>query len=89
MSSSRGADTRKTTMAEKKKSQEEQPPSNAEKNPDDWVTKDEPSTGAQRSYLHTLATEAKEEVDENLTKGEASKKIEELQQKTGRGLNTK
>jgi Protein of unknown function (DUF3072) len=53
-----------------------------------WVTKDEPSAGAQRSYLQTLATEAKEDIDENLTKGEASKKIEELQQKTGRGLKS-
>lgn len=59
--------------------------SNAEKDPDDWVTKDEPMTGAQRSYLKTLSTEAKEDFDENLTKAEASKKIEELQNKTGRG----
>jgi Protein of unknown function (DUF3072) len=43
-------------------------------------------TGAQRSYLHTLATEAGEEIDDNLTKAEASKKIDELQQKTGRGV---
>jgi hypothetical protein len=42
-------------------------------------------TGAQRSYLHTLASEAKEEVDDNMTKAEASKKIEELQERTGRG----
>ncbi|HEY0793568.1 MAG TPA: DUF3072 domain-containing protein [Chthoniobacterales bacterium] len=75
-------------MAEKKKSPEEKLPSNAQKDPDEWVTKDEPSTGAQRSYLHTLATEAKEDIDDNLTKGEASKKIEELQQKTGRGLKS-
>ena len=60
--------------------------SNVEKNPDDWVTGDEPMTGAQRSYLHTLASEAGEEPGENLTKAEASKKIEELQHKTGRGL---
>lgn len=59
---------------------------NAEKNPDDWVTGDEPMTGAQRSYLHTLAGEAGEEFRGDLTKAEASKKIEELQQKTGRGL---
>jgi hypothetical protein len=58
---------------------------NAKKDPEDWVTKDEPMTGAQHSYLHTLAQEAGEQVDENLTKGEASKKIDELQQKTGRG----
>jgi hypothetical protein len=76
-------------MAENNKSRGEKLPSNAQKDPDDWVTKDEPSTGAQRSYLHTLATEASEDIDENLTKGEASKKIEELQQKTGRGSKAK
>lgn len=59
--------------------------SNVEKNPDDWVTGDEPMTGPQRSYLNTLAREAGEGPIENLTKAEASKKIEELQQKTGRG----
>lgn len=58
---------------------------NAIKDPDEWTTGDEPMTGAQRSYLNTLATEAGEEVDENLTKAEASKKIDELQEKTGRG----
>lgn len=61
--------------------------SNAEKHPDDWKTGDEPMTGAQESYLSTLAAEAGEEPPKNLTKAEASKKIEELQQKTGRGLN--
>jgi hypothetical protein len=58
---------------------------NTIKDPDQWTTGDEPMTGAQRSYLHTLATEAKEEIDEDLTKAEASKKIEELQETTGRG----
>ncbi|WP_149241890.1 DUF3072 domain-containing protein [Dyadobacter sp. 32] len=43
-------------------------------------------TGAQHSYLKTLSDEAGEEVDETLTKANASKFIEELQQKTGRGL---
>lgn len=59
--------------------------SNTIKNPDEWTTGDEAMTGAQRSYLSTLCEEAKEEFDENLTKAEASKRIEELQQKTGRG----
>ena len=77
------------SMTKNKKSQGENLPSNVQKDPDEWVTKDEPSTGAQRSYLHTLATEAGEDIDENLTKGEASKKIEELQQKTGRGSKAK
>jgi hypothetical protein len=58
---------------------------NAIKNPEDWKTGDEPMTGAQNSYLHTLASEAHEGVDDEMTKAEASKKIEELQQKTGRG----
>jgi hypothetical protein len=60
--------------------------SNMIKDPDDWKTGDEEMTGAQRSYLQTLADEAGEEVDMNLTKAEASKKIDELQQKTGRGV---
>jgi hypothetical protein len=59
--------------------------SNMEKDPEDWVTGDEPMTGAQRSYLKTLCEEAKEEFDENLTKAQASRRIDELQQKTGRG----
>lgn len=59
--------------------------SNTIKNPDDWTTGDEPMTGAQRSYLHTLAEEAQVDVDDELTKAEASKKIEELQEVTGRG----
>jgi hypothetical protein len=58
---------------------------NTIKDPDQWTTGDEPMTGAQRSYLHTLATEAKEEIDDNMTKAEASKKIDELQERTGRG----
>jgi len=61
--------------------------SNMIKDPDDWKTGDEEMTGAQRSYLQTLAEEADEEVDLNLTKAEASKKIDELQQKTGRGVD--
>ncbi len=59
--------------------------SNMQKNPDDWVTGDEPMTGAQRSYLKTLAQEAKEDVPEEMSKAEASKKIDELQAETGRG----
>ncbi len=59
---------------------------NTIKNPDEWTTGDEPMTGAQRSYLKTLCDEAKEEFDEQLTKAQASKRIDELQRKTGRGL---
>lgn len=58
---------------------------NAEKDPQDWVTGEEPMTGPQASYLQTLAQEAGEEFDPNLSKADASRKIEELQDKTGRG----
>ena len=58
---------------------------NPEKDPDDWATGDEPMTGPQMSYLKTLSTEAQEPFDEKLTKAEASKRIDELQKKTGRG----
>ena len=60
-------------------------PSNLEKNPDDWITGDETMTGAQASYLKTLCEEAKVEFDPSLTKAEASKLIDKLQSKTGRG----
>jgi hypothetical protein len=61
--------------------------SNTIKDPDDWKTGDEEMTGAQRSYLQTLCEEAKEPFDDKLTKAEASKRIDELQHKTGRGLD--
>ncbi len=56
----------------------------AQKDPSDWVTGDEPATGAQKSYLSTLARQAQEDVPAELTKAEASQKIEELKEKTGR-----
>ncbi len=62
-----------------------QPVGNAEKDPDDWVTGDQPMTGAQASYLKTLTEEAGEEFDPKMSKADASKKIDELQDKTGRG----
>ncbi|HEX2272646.1 MAG TPA: DUF3072 domain-containing protein [Acidimicrobiales bacterium] len=63
----------------------DQPTPNPAKDPDDWVTGDEPMTGPQASYLSTLAQEAGEEVPDDLTKAQASQKIEELQDRTGRG----
>lgn len=60
--------------------------SNTVKDPDEWTTGDEPMTGAQRSYLKTLSDEAGEPFDDSLTKADASKRIDELQHKTGRGL---
>jgi hypothetical protein len=61
------------------------PNGNQQKDPEDWVTGDEPMTGAQASYLKTLSEEASEEFDDKLTKADASKRIDALQEKTGRG----
>ena len=58
---------------------------NPEKDPDRWATGAEPMTGPQEPYLQTLAREAGEEAGVNMTKAEASKRIDELQEKTGRG----
>ena len=55
-----------------------------QKDPDDWKTGDEPMTPAQRSYLETLARDSGETVDENLTKAEASKRIDELRDRSPR-----
>ena len=60
---------------------------NPEKPTDEWITGDEPMTGPQESYLHTLAREAGREVPAQLTKAEASAMIDELQKLTGRGTN--
>jgi hypothetical protein len=59
--------------------------SNLEKDPEEWTTGDEPMTGAQASYLKTLSDEADEPFEEGLSKAEASKRINALQEKTGRG----
>jgi hypothetical protein len=56
-----------------------------EKDPSQWTTGDEPMTGAQRSYLDTLAREAGETLSADLTKAEASEHIDRLQSQTGRG----
>jgi len=63
------------------------PAGNAEKAPDNWTTGDEPMTGAQASYLKTLAEEAgqPEAFSSDLSKAEASRRIDALQGKTGRG----
>ena len=59
----------------------------AVKDPATWTTGGEPMTGAQESYVHTLARQAgeEEELPADMTKAEASEKIDELQDKTGRG----
>ena len=72
-------------MADKRTDEDRKKDDTPLRNPEDWKTGDEPMTRAQRSYLETLATEAGESVDENLTKAEASKRIDDLQKKTGRG----
>ncbi|MDX3899691.1 MAG: DUF3072 domain-containing protein [Sphingobium sp.] len=64
---------------------DEHPGSNTEKDPDDWVSGDDPVTGAQRSYLTTLCEEAGEDLPANdLSKAEASRRIDELKAKLGR-----
>jgi hypothetical protein len=55
-----------------------------QKDPDDWKTGEEPMTPAQRSYLGTLAQDTGETVDETLTKAEASKRIDELRERSPR-----
>jgi len=61
------------------------PPSNTEKDPDDWVSGDEPMTGAQASYLTTLSEEAHvDPPQDDLSKAEASKQIDALKKQLGR-----
>ena len=55
-----------------------------QRHPDDWKTGDEPMTAAQRSYLETLARDAGETFDEELTKADASKRIDELRARSPR-----
>ena len=62
--------------------------SNLQKDPDEWTTGDERMTDAQASYLNTLASEAGVEVPDRLSKADASKLNDELQQKTGRGAES-
>jgi len=59
--------------------------SNLEKDPSNWTTGDEAMTGAQKSYLQTLCEQAGVTFDDTLTKAQASERIDELQDKTGRG----
>lgn len=64
---------------------EEHPGSNTEKDPDNWVSGDDPITGAQASYLATLCEEAGVELPSgDLTKADASRHIDELKVKLGR-----
>lgn len=61
------------------------PGSNAEKSPDNWISGDDPMTGAQASYLTTLCEEAKVDPPaEGLSKADASRMIDDLKAKLGR-----
>lgn len=72
-------------MSAKKNNNDDPKPADdgAIKDPAEWTTGDEPMTGAQESYLNTLARRAGEDVEDDLTKAEASMKIDELREKTG------
>ncbi|HEX8232028.1 MAG TPA: DUF3072 domain-containing protein [Caulobacteraceae bacterium] len=64
---------------------EPEPNTNTVKDPDDWVSGDEPMTGAQASYLKTLSEEAGEDFPgDGLSKAEASKHIDALKETLGR-----
>ncbi|ACK52601.1 conserved hypothetical protein [Methylocella silvestris BL2] len=56
------------------------PPTNLEKDPDEWVSGDDPMTGAQSSYLKTLSEQAHapEQFEPDLSKAEASRRIDAL-----------
>ena len=56
------------------------PEQGATRDPQEWVTGEEPMTGPQRSYLDNLARQAGEELPADLTKAEASEHIDRLQQ---------
>jgi hypothetical protein len=72
-------------MSTNPKTPEPDHPGNAIKDPADWTTGDESMTGAQASYLKTLCEEAGDAFDARLSKAEASRRIDELQARTGRG----
>jgi hypothetical protein len=55
-----------------------------QRDPDEWKTGDEPMTAAQRSYLETLCRETGEQFDDSLSKADASKRIDELRQRSPR-----
>jgi hypothetical protein len=59
-------------------------PPGLQRDPDEWKTGDEPMTAAQRSYLETLCRETGEDFDETLSKADASKRIDELRERSPR-----
>lgn len=61
---------------------DDKPQSNTQKDPDNWVSGDDPMTGAPASYLTTLSEEAKVDPPrQDLSKAEASKRIDDLKAK--------
>jgi len=72
-------------MAEDDQNPKDHPVSNTQKDPDDWVSGDDPMTGAQASYLKTLSEQAGDDdaYDDRLSKAEASKRIDALKEKLG------
>lgn len=72
-------------MAEDDQNPKDHPASNTQKDPDDWVSGDDPMTGAQASYLKTLSEQAgdNDAYDDRLSKAEASKRIDALKEKLG------
>ena len=62
-----------------------EPTDNAKKDPDEWLSGDDPMTGAQASYLKTLCEQAgmPELFNDDLTKSQASKLIDEMRQQAG------
>jgi hypothetical protein len=69
-----------------KRISEQADPNNMRKRPALGAGTDEPMTGAQRSYLKMLCEEAKQPFDENLTKSQASRRIDELHRMTRRDV---
>lgn len=68
----------------KQASPEQQPGiANQQKDPGDWVTGEEPMTGAQASYLKTLCEQKGDQFDAKLSKAAASKRIDALRKQTG------
>jgi hypothetical protein len=60
-----------------------EPTDNTQKDPEDWVSGDDPMTGAQASYLKTLCEQAgtPDQYRDDLTKAAASKMIDEMREK--------
>ena len=57
---------------------------NTQKSPKDWISGDDPMTGAQESYIKTLSEQThKPGPEEELTKAEASELIDEMRRKAG------